>query len=355
MKIERTALAAKLAIVAPALATKDLIEDLCQLWFFGDSVVAYNDIIGIDVALRSEFKGGVRGSLLIGLLDKSRAKEITIEVDDNDQVTFKAAGAKLSLARFRPEAAPWRFPDFNEKAAFKVDETFVKAINRALISVGGDSAIPDQLGVTILAEEDGWLNFYSTNDKSLLWIGMKEPKGWDVKRLIVPQSFCEQFVRLCKDGGDLLVTDDSIMAQNAAGTRLYSRLVDSQRPLDFGRVISGSLPKDYKYKNLIPIPTRLALALDRIAVVMVGKGAEPIDVDIEGDTLRLAGKTERAEIKDLLRLEENHPTVRMRIDPVPVRRALEYCDRMLFTERVLIMAGPDGLVYLVSAFASRPE
>lgn len=350
MKIPRQELESKLSLAAPALASKELMEELVQFWFTGEVVVAYNDIIGIDMPFKTDFEGGVRGSLLLGLLGKSRAKDVTVEsAEDGKDLVFKAAGAKLQVALLPMAQSLWQFPEVDEKAMFRVDPDFVKMLERSMLSVGDNTSVADQLGVTIISEEGG-LDFYSTDSKTITCGSMKMPKGYSAGRVILPTVFCQQFVKLCKDGGKLLLTKDSVVAQNAAGVRLWSRLVDAPRPLDFASAINTHLPNGYK-KKMTPIPSRLKLAIERVVVVLTGHSGEPIEMKLDPEYLRLYAKTANAEIKDVLRLEKPHEEITALMDPELIRRALPECESMMLTERCLVMVHGDNFIHLISGFS----
>ena len=84
MKLERKELLAALKACKPALAEKDPLTQLLCLWFSGQSLFAYNNVIGIDAPLETDFKGGVQGALLFGLVSNSLAKQAEITVDGSD-------------------------------------------------------------------------------------------------------------------------------------------------------------------------------------------------------------------------------------------------------------------------------
>src|SRR5215510_9561239 len=144
MKIGRLELLSALEVLEPALAQKPIIEELTFIWFTGTSVYAYNDVIGIVSPLETEFQGGMKGSLILGLLNKSRAKEVEIQNSNTDDLMIKAANARLNLAYYELDRSIWEIPDFERSISFEVTQELVKAIHDVMISIGQDTSIPDQ-------------------------------------------------------------------------------------------------------------------------------------------------------------------------------------------------------------------
>src|SRR5258708_37719206 len=100
-----------LNIARPALASKDLVEELVCFWFVNDKVYAYNDVIGIQLPLKTDFTGGIRGSLILGLLDKSRAKDIFIEPINDGEMLLRAANTRLTMPLFEDKRSLWDVPE----------------------------------------------------------------------------------------------------------------------------------------------------------------------------------------------------------------------------------------------------
>lgn len=354
MNLERKLLLDTLNIIKPGLASKDLVEELTCVWANGTYIYAYNDLIGIQVPFKTDFMGGLRGSLLLGLLDKSRAKEVSIStLNGGNEMLLKAANARLTLALLEENRALWEVPEFDKSKSFVIGKEFIEALENVLISVGGDTSVPDQLGVTLLATNDT-LDLFTTDNSTISWQRLAKPKSYNVERVIIPAVFCEQLLRLCKEGAHLIVTEDSVMAQNAKGIFLFSRLVESSRPLDLADMVGSSLPETYE-KDLITIPSRLKLALERVSVVLENHVGQPADFFIEENnvnTLKMFGKTDLGEIRDSMKLDQEHLPVRISVDPSLIKRALVKRTQFLLTDNCMVLAGPGDFVHLISTSAS---
>jgi DNA polymerase III sliding clamp (beta) subunit (PCNA family) len=353
MNFQRKELLDTLNIVKPGLASKDLVEELTCNWFQGDTLYAYNDLIGIQIPFKTDFTGGLRGSLLLGLLDKSRAKEVSISpLNDGNEMLLKAANTRLTLALLEQNRALWEVPEFDKSKSFVIGKDFLLALENVLISIGGDTSIPDQLGVTLLATNDT-LDLFTTDNSTISWYRLPKPKGYNVERVIIPAIFCEQLLRLCKDGAYLVVTDEAVMAQNSKGIFLFSRLIESQRPLDLADIVASSLPETYE-ENLITVPSRLKLAIERVNIVLENHVGQPADFYIEegSNFLRLYAKTDNGEIKDSMKLDQEHSIVRISVDPTLVKRALNGRTQFLLTDNCFVLAGPGEFIHLISTSQS---
>lgn len=350
MNYVRVALLDALNTVKPALAAKDLIEELTHVWFDGQTLVAYNDAdLGISVPFKTDFSGGVRGSLLLGLLHNSRAKEVQLEPGDDGQLKLVAARTRGKLSVLDAERSVWQFPPVSTKDSFEITKDFLRALKAVLVSVGNDTSIPEKLGVTVVS--DGGVRMYATDSKSIATVKVAAPKGKWLKRgqrVVLPTAFCEQVLRLCADGGFMEIAADAAIAGNADGVLVYARLVDCPHPLDFAGVFAQQmgLPEGAEFE----VPTKLALALDRAIVLLDGVVGESVSLSIAGGKLRLEATVEgRGNIKDFITVPDDAPDMAILVDPVMIKRALPYAATLAVTESAVMLAGPDDFVYLVSA------
>lgn len=349
MKYARVALLDALNTVKPALASKDLIEELSHVWFDGKTITAYNDAdLGIQVPFKADFVGGIRGSLLLGLLHASRAKEVEIEPTEDGQMKLQAARTRGKLPVLDAERRVWEFPAVNMKASFDINEAFLRALKAVLVSVGNDTSIPEKLGVTIMAG-GGQVRMFTTDSKSVAAVKVAAPKGDWLKngaRVILPTAFCEQVLRLCAGGGFMIIGKDHVIAGNADGVHVYARLVDCPYPLDFTGTVAkhSKLPDDVRFE----VPPKLALALDRAIVLLEGVVGETVDMSIAAGKLRLEAHAEgRGNLKDFITLE-GVQDAELRVDPNLVKRALPYATEMGITEDAVVLLGADDFVYLAS-------
>lgn len=350
MKYARMAMLEALNTVKPALAAKDLIEELTHVWFDGETMTAHNDAdLGIQVPFKTDFKGGVRGSLLLGLLHNSRAKELDLEPTDDGHMKLVAARTRAKLAVLDSERQVWAFPKFSTKNTFDLDEHFLRALKTVMVSVGNDTSIPEKLGVTIMAG-GGEARMFTTDSRAITAVKVPAPKGAWMKngaRVILPTAFCEQVLRLCASGGFMEIAADRVVAGNGDGVLVYARQVDCPMPLD----LTGTVAQHTKFPKgaLFEIPPKLAGALDRAIVLLEGVVGERVSISTAAGKLRLEAHAEgRGNVKDYIDLPEDVPEIELQLDPALVKRAIHLATHMALLEDAAVLTGDDDLVYLAS-------
>lgn len=346
MKVGRLQLLSSLELLEDALSVKPIIEELTFLWFTGTHVYAYNDVIGIVSPLETEFQGGMKGTLLLGLLQKSRAREIEIVPTENSEMFLKAANTRLNLAYYGMERAIWDVPTFDRDKSFPINEDFIRAISNAMLSIGHDTSIPDQLGITLIP--DGKLLYLFSTDSKTISRAMIPFECTFSERIILPAVFCQQLLKLCKAGtGRMLIDKDSVLVQNPNGTMLFSRLIETARPLEFHKTVDAVM-SSLETRGLVPLPKRFKLAIERVAVVLESHLGEPAKFQISNNILQLQASTNLGNIKDSMRLDEDHSNVELHVDPTLVKRALGDCSNFYLIPSCVILSD-ENFIHLISA------
>lgn len=346
MTMEREALLKTLKIAEPALATKDLVEELTHFWFDSEKLLAYNDVIGIELPFASNFKGGVRGNLLIGFLDKSNGKDVDLEVsEDGKELQIKCGAGRMKLAMLGIERRIFSMPKVASKA-IKLEPVLLSGIAKVMVSVGQDTSIPDQLGITFIPDGKNF-DLYTTDAKTICWLSMNPPEGWD-RRAVVPSTFCDQLLRLAKNESMYLyLTQETIVSELGNGIWLFSRLIEPARPLDFDAVLNSLLSKGYS-KKFVKVPERMKQAIERAGVITDNQPGTSIEFGFNDAKLYLHAKTIYGEINDSLLLDPPHDKIDGLLDADLVKRGLELCNQMQLNSQALIMAGDGGFVYVIA-------
>lgn len=346
MNIDRIALLAAINTVKPALATKDLVEELCMVWFDGQHAMAYNDAeLGIQVPFKCPFTGGIRGELLLGLLSNSRAREITLDPDGDGKMKLKAARMKAELSVLNGSRSIWQFPEPNKKASFPIPEAFIAGLKAVLVSVGNDTSIPEKLGVTV--QFHGGVTLYSTDSVSMAQVQLEMNTKAKAKSIILPTAFCEQLLRLCSKGGFIELRDDCAIAGNEDGVNIFARLVYSAKPLNFASIIEKH--ERWSKGAEMEVPDRLPLALERALVLLNGVPKAAVDFTIEEGHLTLETKADgRGHAKDVISIPDHVPDISVRLDPELIKRALPFAESMIFTNAALIMRAGDDFTYIAA-------
>jgi len=99
MKINKEQLLQALAIVKPALANKDILEQATSFAFSEGQVLTYNDEISISHPVEGiDFEGAIKAEELYGLLTKLKKDEIDLELKETElQVKSGRVSAGLRL------------------------------------------------------------------------------------------------------------------------------------------------------------------------------------------------------------------------------------------------------------------
>lgn len=351
MKISRTALLALLKSLEPAIASEsNELESLSCIWFDGRYVSAYDDILGIRASLETDFSGGVNGKKLLGILDKSRAKEVTLEKDENDNLLLKAGSARIKFALKPIEEWFWK-PKIPELKAYEVEGEFLQAVESVLFSVGtGKIQTPEQKGVTII-QNGSSADLFTTDAVSLSWVNLQGSIS-EIERVILPTPFCLQLKKIAGPGFGLWIDQNSVYCVGTTFVEgfkteflLFSRLVEDESPVDFKERV-----EDYtQEKRCFVVPNRLSISLDRALVLLAG--GEPAELELEKDCLYLYAQPESklGEIDDAVKIEgeSNHPDIKANIDPALVKRGMEGRETMTITQDCIIFRGPGNFVHIV--------
>jgi DNA polymerase III sliding clamp (beta) subunit (PCNA family) len=343
--MDREKLLEKLELVKPALAKNDLVPVLRHFWFKNDALTAYNDQIAIQTKLVSNFAGAIPDTL-VALVKASRAKEVEFSEVVKGQLVIKAASGKFKLP-FLPDEATKIFdmPDPDPKQALPVDmNEFLEAIESCMLSLKEDPSMPDSLGITLIFEDIAKISLYATNDATISHASVGLKKDINTKnRVVLSGNFCRQMLSIAKlEGKKYIELADDYSMFVCGDTSLFGRLVDVSKPLGFEDVIQSSFPKEGR-NNLVSIPTKLELMLDRACVI-----GDKTSIVVEGGIAKFLSKSDKGEVRDSVQLESNHPDVSININPRLFRNGYGNFDKMLLTETCLVMSKGTNL-YLVSA------
>ena len=346
----RTDLLERLDRVAPALSDNNLIPILSHFWFRGGDLLAYNDKIAISTKLDIEFDGAIPGDTFYALLSASRAKEISIVPTDDNSITIKAASSRFKMP-FLPvkQTEIFEMPAANAKKALPVNiSAFLDAIESCMRSLKEDTSMPDSLGITIQMDNSG-IKFYATNDATISFAHVKVVEQLKESRVVLSGDFCRQMLSLSKTDkkGHIEIYDDYSLFK-CGDSILFGRLVSVPRPLDFDSVIESTFPASAK-KQLISIPTKLEMILERAIIITESKTERPkTSIVIKDDKAAFYSKSERGEVHDSLLLESGHPAVEVDVEPRLIKNGYGFFEKMILTEKCVVMVKGSSL-YLVSA------
>lgn len=337
-----------LSVVRPALASTSLIQVFTHLCFSEKEVTAYNDQIGISVPLRAGFSGAVPGGTLLSMLGASKAKDVELEASE-EELLVKAGGAKIKLPLLPTDAFLFEMPEAAKGDVLPVNgKEFVAAILGCLRSVSPDTSVPDQLGVTLIPKKKS-IDMYSINGASMSRASVSLSGTQSLsRRVCVSAPFCEQLVRLAPGdkSAELVVADDHSLLKVPSGARVFGKLVDVPKPLDFEAQFTEIVPADLDNRSS-EIPIALKLALDRALIISDPSGERVYSqLSIKGGVAELFTKSGRGEVRDRVKLS-SHPDVSISVDAQWLKVGAAEFDRFLVTEGAVIF-GRGRALYLVA-------
>jgi hypothetical protein len=362
MKIPRLSLLAALKAAEPALASSNnQLEVLSHFWFHDNVVAAFDGAFGVRVGFEADFTGGVLGSKLIGVLEKSRARNVELKVAKDDNLLLEAGTARVTFALKPIEEWIWNPEPPDEDGRFKVTADFIEAVRSVLFSVGvGKVLSPEQRGVVAIQNGIG-VDLYSTDAVSLslrkVKTGKTKPLSAD-SRVILPTLFCEQLCKVASEGFSLLVDEQSVycagkinVGDQIAPILLFSQLIDDDDPVNFEEVMSQYTKVDGR----ITEPGRLKMALERVMVLLANGETADFGIDKDGDDcyLSIKARSPYGEVDDEFKVEGDHPNIKVKIDAALLRRGLggdkkEVQQTLSITPDCVLITGPDNFWHVVA-------
>lgn len=368
MIVNRNELLAALKIAAPALAgAKNQVLELSHFWFDGTHLSAYDDLIGVKLDFPTEFKGGVLGDKLIGVLECCSDKEVEMTREDDGNLMLTAGGAMITFA-LRPIEDWFWHPEPPEKAeSYRLTKEFIQAVELTLLSVGSAKILnPEQRGITIIQNGDVSADLYSTDATAISWMQVPLAKGErvlspEMDRCIVPTQFCEILTKNAKPNSEILFDENSVYLYEViklgegedrdAQVLFFSKLVEDETPLPFEDVVQGYI----KGKGSFPIPGLFKQAIDRSLVML--EAEQPADLRVgKGETkktadrnyLYLYAETPHGVVDDAVEIKGEHPHIKVRVDSSLIKRGLDGRETMTVTDECLVMTGPKGFIHIVA-------
>jgi len=355
--VERQELLNILNLVKPGLSDKDIIPIFCHFCFDGEKVVAYNDVIGIQHPCDVDVEGAIRGSLLLSLLDKSTGSKADIKQKGDVGVELSVDVDKHKLPLLTPDHFLFKFPTTKPNRKVLLNESYVTAIERCLLSINETSSQAEQMGITLILGEDSVC--FSTDAVSMTQyiVDASPVKGSDVT-ILLPLEFCKSFLHLASElgvGGDddvvLLVGDDFAVVDFGGGRKIFTRLIGSE-PLDFLEVIDSNCG-ELDEGDFVPLPAGFKEALDKATLYYNSTINAKCQFTIAKNRLTISTRTDSfGEQTASLRLKGDHPDISIFLNPNLLYRAIDYATCLVFLSRCLVFRDDVSYQYMVATSPS---
>jgi DNA polymerase III sliding clamp (beta) subunit (PCNA family) len=347
----------RLEKVEPALAINQLIPLLTHYWFTGTHLMAYNDQIGLQVPMKTEFRGAVPGKFLELLkvkstsTSKNKPDKIELSGSTSELVVKQGRRTNFRLAMLEPNFV-FKMPEQarQQPLSMKSIDALVDAFSHCLISVGRDTSTIEQLGITLEPKGNN-VDLYATDGATISRSKLAPGTIRLEARAIVPTKFCEQMIALYRAKRTQCDFEVGIAGQTryalfkAGQTSLYGRLLESRNPLNFEGTVAYHLPRDHSSK-LVKVPGALHAALERACIVCDAQ-RRLTHMILDNGRMVLKSKSDTEEVTDELLYPHNGASrLEVKLEPKLLKKAEDY-DKMMVHGPCVIMAKGQS-VYLVS-------
>jgi len=322
--MDRHVLLKQLGIAKLALATKDFVPVLTCFHFTGKEVVAYNDQLGIKTKCPTGFSGLVRGSQLLGFLNKYTGKELDLTVDK--EILTVGKGRSKFTAPILPESDYIFKVPSGIKNAWDIDITpsFILALRHCLISASDDMSMPQFSGILVRRLGD-FLKLFSTNDRTICSyeIPGKKLEGGET-HAILPTNFCTALVDIADEvlslknpEASLSIGKQSVMATFGGGTSIYSKFASGVNPPDYEAMVA-SFDAGHTNGDMVPIPANFYAAIQRCQLVLT-EDSPHIIASIAENKLTLRAESRFGKVREVLKLEavEDHTVAETTVRLLP--------------------------------------
>lgn len=298
----------------------------------------------------------VPGKLLLELVSRSRATTVELR-SAGEHAVLKLGDLSMKLTPTLPAECfqEWfSMPKVPKQHHLRgVMGQFLAGVEFCLPSLCSNAYQPDQWGITLIPN-GSTLRLYATDAETISRAILPLPgSGKTLKRVILSGEFCRAMLRLAKQAQTvrfvlredhaLFLADDSL---------LFGRLIDTRAPLNFDRAVQRHLPERYT-EAMVDIPKpKLELVIKRATRITEIKGnVPPTDIEIEGGTAAFHSCSKRGEVNDTMLLP-GHRNVAVRVN-TSLLAGCQNFDRILFTERCVIMTKGTDMLRLVATYVRK--
>ena len=358
--MNREDLLAALAASSPALApeTESIAPVFRCFCFSKESVVAYDDVVGIRVAIpEADFRGVVPGRLLHKFVKTCTGKYLKFEPltsEKDARWRVKCGPTKLEFNLRSVSDFPFRFPKEDGDVVIKLGDDFFVGLDLCT-KIVPDRGLSTWVGGVFFSFGKE-LRFFSTsaarNEVRTYTVGHKETRVCKTSRgrcVVLPVAFCKAVLSLRKvypeEAARLSVSDSYATVSFADEASVFGRAVSMEGALKAAERIEDLLSD---LGDMISLQDNLREALVRAAII--ANDGDWCRVRIEGGKMYLRTDTTAGCVRDSLTLQGKHDDVKFRTDPRRLDKSLDSCTEFRATQRFMALRG-DRYVRFVSNVA----
>jgi hypothetical protein len=348
MKLNREAFVAVLEQVKPALASAGSIPELKHVWLDGKYLYAYNGALGIRVDWATELQPcGLLGSVLLGLLQNTSAKEIEVTQEAASQLDLKMGRASATVPLMAIDHNPWPFPakvPAGKVVTFALTDAFVEGLKQVRIIKAADPKMVEHYGVILFPAKDA-LTLYTTDSKSLAEVPVQGKFAKELAKAVLPFGFVNQLLAF-KAGAKVSFTQDAIIAE-AEGVQVCSNLLDTADVHDLPKLVTTTIGKEDTAAT--PLPKEFSEALDR-ALILAGGDLDKAFVTLTASKkdLSLSGKLANGVLQEKFTLgSSSSGTITIGLEQI--KGLAKDAEDFAIVQKALLLFGKNDALYLIAA------
>ena len=315
-----------LELVKPATSDQLPVPIFNDFIFGGGVVYAWNDQLAIMGPCPIQEYFAVKGATLFGFLTNSRAKEVSFTISGDD-IIIKTGKSKMTMPYSIRDTFLFEEPDDNWDVELQITPELMEGIKICLVTSSEDFSLPALMGVSVIITKNVHLYSCDSDAVSRYLIG-KAKKKMNEGYYTLPNEFCHSFMRVFNKSaaasGVISINKEWAKAEFNNKYKVYGRVIENDDPINYEKLIARTLKSEPDY---IKIPKGLNYALLRARVVADVESKRTI-FNIKDNKLRLNTETEIGNVKDVVKLREDHPDIEVAVNSSLVQRSTLLCEQM---------------------------
>lgn len=325
-----------LSMVKAGLSSAEFIPVMTHFCFDGETVHAFNDVIGIIAELETPLSCAVPGDLLMKLLPTLPNDEVNFKVKDG-KVTMTSGKSVTHLPILDQESFVLKLPN-ETGTAFTANSNFLVGLKRCASGCGEDAQKLAEIGITMTIK-NGAISLYSTDNAT---VSRHIVSGVEVDcqdaTLVIPRIFADNVISVCENIGDekVIITwgDSWIIAEIQDEVTIFSRLIDVDA-YDFESIFSAHIPNTDL--PIFTLPDALNRCLERSKILLSSVHDKAIEVVVDESNLTVyVTSPVSGDSKDEIELPLKLGDFRFKINPELILKTQKITSQFAFLEDVVV-------------------
>lgn len=359
-QVHRSSLLRAANLVKPALARAEYVPAYTHIRFGDKRMLAHDDIMAIQIRYEGNaIQRCLPGGLLIRTLSSFSSETVGFKFDEKTQtLTVSSGRSGVKLPTLPAAEFPFDMPEANGDVIGLTKE-ILEGIERCLPAAGTNDKFPNEMGVTMEVSPNGNANIYSTDSATISMYSTQSKIGQaGDPPVLLPVAFCEQLLSLVKAYPDekadpaLVIMDGALMAEFGSEkdpiARLFHKTLVDVQPLAFSKIVAKYCDPDRVDKKSLEIPDSFDAAFGRALMVQESAPVKTTSVELVNDEIQLHSSTDYGDSDEQIGCKGVVAASKFKIDPALVARALKWCNRISFNDKVVVMGDGKKFLHIVA-------